>query len=332
MELAPTPRDTVHRDGCAALYRFRRPIESAAEAGVPVLLVPSLINRWYVLDLRPGASMADALRRAGLDTFCLDWGAPEDEDRYLGWDDVVGRLGRAVRAVRRRTGARQVALVGYCMGGTLAAIYTALHPGEVAALVNLAGPIDFSKAGLRGEMVDPRWFDAEAVAAAGNVAPAQMQAGFVALRPTAQLAKWFGLVDRAHDPGARVAFDALEAWAGDNISFPGAAYATYIGELYQKNLLAKGEHHVGGVRVDLGSICCPVLAVATERDAICPPAAARALCDLCGSSDREVLTVPGGHVGAVVGGNAVKILYPALAAWLGKRCAPVGQSTHASRL
>jgi polyhydroxyalkanoate synthase len=319
--LAPTPRDTLHRDGTAALYRFRKVAGAAgaSDPGLPLLLVPSMINRWYVLDLREGASMADALRRSGIDTFCLDWGVPEDEDRYLEWGDVLDRLTRAVRAVRRATGAPKVGILGYCMGGTLAGIWSALHADEVAALVNLAGPFDFSKAGFLGEMVDARYFDAEAIAAAGNMSPQQMQAGFTALRPTTQIAKWVGLLDRGLDPAARASFQALEAWAGDNIPFPGAAYATYIGELYQQNALVRGEHHVRGKRADLRNIRCPVLTVVADRDAICPPAAATALNDGVSSTDKEVLTVAGGHVGAVVGGKAPKVLFPALASWLGPR-------------
>lgn len=319
MELMPTPRDTLHREGTAALYRFRRDEGSPAPSGLPLLLVPSLINRWYVLDLRKGASVASALTNAGLDTYCLDWGIPEDEDRYLEWDTVVARLGRAVRTVKRLTGAPKVGILGYCMGGTLSGIYTALHPENVAALVNLAGPFDFSKAGFLGEMVDARWFDAVAIAAAGNVSPAQMQSGFTAMRPTAQIAKWVGLMDRGFDPKARESFDALEAWASDNIPFPGAAYKRYIGELYQQNLLVQGKHWVAGERVDLGNIRCPVLTVTTDRDAICPPAAAAGLNEHCGSSDKQILTVSGGHVGAVVGGKAPRVLYPAIAEWLQKR-------------
>jgi len=331
MELAPTPKDTLFRDGTAALYRFRRPgVETgspegvprtppAAGSGLPLLLVPSMINRWYVLDLRRGASMADALVRAGIDTFCLDWGVPEDEDRYLTWDDVIARLSRMVRRVRRETGAPKVGVLGYCMGATLASVYSALEPESVAALVNLAGPVDFSRAGFLGDMVDARYFDADAIAAAGNMSPEMMQAGFVALRPTAQIAKWVGFLDRCHDPRARESFEALEAWAGDNVPFPGAAYATYIGDLYQRNALVQGRHHVNGRRADLKRIRCPVLTVVADRDSICPPAAATALNDQVSSADKEVLTVAGGHVGAVVGGKAQRVLYPALAAWFEKR-------------
>jgi len=319
MELMPTPKDTLHRDGTAQLYRFRRPDQVTGEAGMPLLLVPSMINRWYVLDLRRGASMAESLTRSGIDTFCLDWGIPEDEDRYLTWADVIDRLARMVRVVRRITGAPRVGVLGYCMGATLSSVYSALEPDTVAALVNLAGPVDFSRAGFLGEMVNPRHFDAEAIAAAGNMSPAAMQAGFSALRPTTQLAKWVSLLDRGMDPAFRESFDALDAWAGDNIPFPGAAYATYIGELYQQNLLVKGQHFVRGRRAFLKNIRCPVLTITADRDAICPPAAATALNDCSGSTDKEVLTVAGGHVGAVVGSKASKVLYPALAAWFKKR-------------
>lgn len=314
--LAPTPRDTVLRDGTAQLYHFRRADDAPADPGMPLLLVPSMINRWYVLDLREGASLATALVDAGLDTWCLDWGIPNDEDRYLEWDEVIDRLGRMVRRVKRETGAAKVGVLGYCMGGTLSAIWSALNPDDVAALVNLAGPIDFAEGGLLRDMVDPKWFDPYAVTAAGNVSPNQMQSGFVAMRPTAQLAKWVGYMDRAHKPEDRISFDALEAWASDNIPFPAAAYQRYIHDLYQDNQLVDGRHVVRGRRVDLGAIDCPVMTVVTSRDTICPPAAASALNERCGSVDKRIFTVPGGHVGAVVGKKATTVLYPELTEWL----------------
>jgi polyhydroxyalkanoate synthase len=319
--VAPTPRDVLWRDGCAQLYRFRRPESVRPAAAMPVLVVPSMINRWYVVDLRAGASMVEGLLAGGLDLHCLDWGIARDEDRYLTWDDVVARLARAVRFVKRVTGAPKVGLVGYCMGATLAGIYAALHPDEVGAFINLAGPFDFSQGGLLRTMVDPKWFDAHAVAEAGNVSPSQMQSGFVALRPSSQLAKWVGFLDRAHHAPSRDAFDALETWAGDNIPFPGAAYDTYITDLYQRNALVRGQHHVAGRRVDLANIRCPVLTVAADRDTICPLPAARALHESCGSADKELFVVPGGHVGAVVGSRAPTVLYPAMRDWLKARLA-----------
>jgi polyhydroxyalkanoate synthase len=287
----------------------------------PILLVPSLINRWYVLDLRPGASLVEALVRAGFDVWLLDWGVPEDEDRYLDWDSVLQRLGRAVRRVLRETGRPRLALLGYCMGGTLTAIHAAQHPGSLQALVTLAAPIDFAEGGMLRRMVDPAWFDAGAIADAGNVAPSQMQAGFVALRPTLDAAKLASMPDLATDPRARDAFLSLEEWASDNIPFPAEAYRRYITELYQGNQLVAGTHRANGAAVSLGAIRCPVLAITASRDAICPPPAASALLRHVGSTDTATLEVPGGHVGAVVGSRAAKEMYPALIRWLEPRLA-----------
>ena len=315
--VAPTPKDTLHREGKGSLYRFRG--GATARSHVPVLIVPSMINRWYVVDLREGASLAAALS-AGTpwDTFCFDWGIPEDEDRYVTWDDVVAKLDRMVKRVLRITGAKQVSLLGYCMGATVSSIYTALNPDKVAAFANLAGPIDFTHAGRLGTMVDERWFDPVAMTAAGNLSANQMQSGFLALAPTGSISKWVGLADKGHDPKARTAFGALETWASDNIPFPAGAYVTYIKELYQQNLLFKGEHWVAGRRADLKNIRCPVMAIVAERDAICPPKAATALLDATSSTVKDVLSVPGGHVGAVVGSRAAKELYPRLREWFAK--------------
>lgn len=313
--LAQTPRDEYPLEGGARLYRFIGPRTIAR----PILLVPSLINRWYVLDLRPGASLVEALVGAGFDVWLLDWGTPEAEDRYLDWDAVLRRLARAARRVQRETQA-SIAMLGYCMGGTLTAIHAAQHP-ELAALITLAAPIDFLGGGMLRCMVDPSWFDPDAIADAGNVAPSQMQSGFVALRPTLDLSKLMSLPDLVADEKARDAFLALDEWAGDNIPFPAEAYRRYIRELYQGNELVAGTHRANGRATLLGAIRCPTLVITASRDTICPPGAATALLDHVGATDTAVLEVPGGHVGAVVGSRAAKDMYPALVRWLAPRLA-----------
>ncbi len=315
--LAPTPRDDLPLEGGARLLHFR----GAPTIARPILLVPSLIGRWYVLDLRPGASLVEALVGAGFDVWLLDWGTPEAEDRYLDWDSVLKRLGRAARRVQRETAQSTIGLLGYCMGGTLAAIHAAQNAESIAAFVTLCTPIDFSLAGMLRRMVDPTWFDADPVADAGNVAADQMQAGFSALRPTLDLAKLMSQPDLAADPKQRAAYLALEAWASDTIPFPGEAYRRYISEMYQGNELALGTHHANGKPAKLGAIRCPTLTITASRDQICPPAAATALNRLVGSTDTSVLEVPGGHVGAVVGSKAAKMMYPGLIRWLAPRLA-----------
>ncbi len=326
------PYDVMLRDGSARLLRFRRSDNGPATAG-SVLLVPSLINRWYVLDLRPGASLVQALVECGFDLWCLDWGAPGDEDRYLEWGDILNRLARMVRSVRRTCGGGRVGVLGYCIGGTITAIHAALEPSGIAAMVNLAGPIDFQHAGVLGHYTDPRWFEPSSVVVAGNLPAPVMQSGFIGMRPTRQIGKWVGLADtavRARNADERkermAAFEVLDSWASDNVAFPAAAYVTWIEEFYQRNLLVQGGHHVHGRRVDLKSIDCPLLTVVTERDTICPPLAATALGPLSSSPTSQVITVPGGHVGAVVGRRAVTELYPALAAFFGRHVPHEGRA------
>ena len=316
---ARTPKDTLFRDGRGSVLRFRQPAGGTSTAGshVPVLLVPSMLHQWYVLDLCEGASVVQALTdRTPWETFCFDWGIPEDEDRYMGWDTVVARLERAIRFVQRTTGAAKVALVGYSMGATLSAIAAARHPESIAALVNIAGPIDFSDSGKVGKMVDPRWFDPAAISSAGNISALQVQTGFAALRPLDGVSRWLRLVDSAHDTVARQALIALESWAADTIPFPAAAYVTYITELYQQNLLVKGEHRVSGERVDLSRIACAHLSIVADQDAVCPERSTTALGLYTQSRVKDVLVIPGGHVSAVIGPRAAAELYPRLVDWL----------------
>jgi poly[(R)-3-hydroxyalkanoate] polymerase subunit PhaC len=334
---APTPKDTLYRDGRGSVIRFRRPGGQPRESSishVPVLLVPSMLHQWYVLDLCEGASVAAALSKdTPWETFCFDWGVPEDEDRYVEWDHIVGRLERAVRFVQRSTGAPKVALVGYSMGATLSAIYAALRPSSVAALVNIAGPIDFSEAGKLGIMVDPRWFDAAAISSAGNISALQMQSGFMALKPLEVFSRWRRAAEIGHDDvDAKNAFTALETWANDTIPFPAAAYVTYIQELYQENRLVRGEHWVRGECVDLARITCPHLSVIADHDGVCPAASTTALGKHTRSSVKDVLIVPGGHVGAVTGPRAERELYPQLVAWLTQHATRAAAQAPESRL
>lgn len=318
--LATTPRAVVSREGRSELLRFRSKHGTEPTGSVPFLFIPSMLHRWYVLDLCPGASMAEHLVDHGIDTFCLNWGETEDEDRYLTWEDVQRRIRRAVRKIRALTGARKVALLGYSMGASLASIYTALHPEDVAGLVNLAGPIDFSRGGMLAHLTNPRWFDVDAVSAVGNIAQAQLEAGIMVLRPTMDIASFVEVLGRAgpasvvhRDPAsnrdALASVVAIETWAAHDLSVPADVYRTYITRLYQENELFRGVHHVGGKRVDLGNIRCPVLTVAAAADSICPIAAAAALHERVGTTDVELLVVPGGHVGAVVGHKARGALY-----------------------
>ncbi len=142
-----TPREEIYRKNKSRLYRYR----SLPKHRTPVFFVPNLgISRPYIFDLLAGGSFVEHMTRQGFDFYLLDWGVFGPEDNDLTVEDCVTRiLPRMAKKVLESSGAREFSVLGYCMGGPLSACFVALHPEvPVKNLINMAGPIDFSKAGL----------------------------------------------------------------------------------------------------------------------------------------------------------------------------------------
>jgi polyhydroxyalkanoate synthase len=302
-----TPADVVHAENKWRLLRYRR--STPARYATPVLFVPSLINRHYVLDLLPGKSFAGWLVERGHDVYCIDWGTPSDEDRFLSFDDVCDRyLGRALH----RTGNAHV--LGYCMGGTLAAIHASVHPERMASLTALAAPVHFAEGGLLGVWTQSPAFEPRAlVDALGNVPWQLLQSSFHMLRPTLNLAKAVALIDRAWDDEFLDGFLATETWGNDNVSFPGEVWRTWVESLYRGDAFVRGTFALGGKPARLEGVTCPLHVVTFEHDTIVPKASATDLFERAGSKDKHAVHLSGGHVGAVVSRGASKKLWPTLA-------------------
>ncbi|HEY3801257.1 MAG TPA: alpha/beta fold hydrolase [Kofleriaceae bacterium] len=307
-----TPHTVVWTENKWCLRKFAPLVPRHA---TPIVMVPSLINRWYVLDLGPGRSLIEWLVAQGFTVYCIDWGTPTAEDRYLTWDDVAGRyIGRAVRLAARASTTGTAHVLGYCLGGTLATTYVAAFPEHVASLVALAAPIDFDHAGIMATWTRTPTFDVASILAAfGNVPWPLMQASFHMLKPTMTAAKLTKLLDRAWDDEFLEAFLVTERWGNDNVSFPGACYAQYIEQLYRANMLVRGGFTLAGRPAELSQIDAPVLAIAFEDDHIVPLASAAPLVDRVASIDKQLVVQGGGHVGAVVSRSAAKRLWPVMA-------------------
>nr|HEX4314453.1 alpha/beta fold hydrolase [Kofleriaceae bacterium] len=326
-----TPHTVAWAENKWRLLRFQPP-PGTKQFARPVLFVPSLINRWYVLDLGPGRSLIEWLVARGHEVFCIDWGTPGDEDRYLTWDDICGRyLGRAIRTAARLGESGDVHVLGYCLGGTIAAAYVAsVSTGRgsraygleapIASLTALAAPIDFDHAGIMSTWTRSPAFDVRSIIDAyGNVPWRLLQASFHMLRPTLTAAKAVGVLDRAWDDEFLESFLATEHWGSDNVSFPGECYARYIQELYRENRLVRGGFSVEGRPADLGAIRCPVLAISFADDHIVPMASAAPLVERVASRDKFLMPMRGGHVGAVVSRKAADRLWPAMSTFWADR-------------
>jgi polyhydroxyalkanoate synthase len=314
--VAQTPADAIYAEGKLQLLRYR-PVADRPQP-VPLLIVPSLLNRYYLLDLVPGRSLVEYLVGRGLDVYLLDWGTPGPEDRTTTFDQyVVGYLRRAVQRVRANSGQERIGLLGYSMGGTLATIFAALYGRYVASLVTVAAPIDFHDDGILSQWARKERFNVDLVVdTLGAMPVALMQASFRMLKPTYQIAQQIAMAEQFGDMEAVQDFLAMQFWLDDNIPFLGEAYRTYIKELYQENHLVQGKLVVGGRRVDLAQLEAPLLNVVASKDYICPAQSSKALNALVSSQDRQVLEVPGGHISIVAGVEAPRELWPQLAEWL----------------
>ncbi len=314
-----TPKDVVYTRNKTTLYRYRSKNRRHA---TPILLVYALINRPYIFDLRPESSFIKFLIDQGYDVFLIDWGTPGWEDRNMDFDDYVGEhLPLCVERMLRASGTDDYTLFGYCMGGTMAAMYAALHPENLRNLVCLTAPFEFSDTGLYGIWLDDRHFDAQQLADSLGLIPADLiDAGNMMLRPVvnyvgSNVTMW----DRLLGGRDMTSFLALNKWVKDGVAFPGAAFAQWITQFYQQNLLIKGEITIQGEKVDLSRISVPLLNIAGEQDHIATPQQVEPLNEIVASSDKSFLLLPGGHVAMLVGSGAQKGLWPKILEWLDKR-------------
>ena len=168
-------------------------------------------------------------------------------------------------------------MLGYCLGGTLAAIHARGAAGarRLAHGARGAGALRTTAGCSRRGRGLPK-FDVDAlVEAFGNVPWPLMQSASRMLRPTLNASKLVSFLDRAWTDESLDGFMALETWGNDNVSFPGACYRRYIEELYRNDALIKGTFTLSGEPARLENITCPTLAVTFEHDTIVPGRARR---------------------------------------------------------
>lgn len=319
VEIGATPHDVVYQENKIRLLHYHPVAEKLHP--IPLLMVPAMINRYYVLDLKPERSLVEFLVGRGIDVYMLDWGIPGGEDRALTWDHYMTvYLHNVVKEVMDCSKAEQISLLGYCMGGTMAVIYSTFYPHVVRNLITLTAPINFHDEGLLSLWMRKDYFNVDKVIdVLGNVPPHLMQSAFQMLRPMGQVSKFVNLADKFHDDEFVDLFLAMETWVNDNIPFPGEAFRKYIKDCYQENLLCQNKMVVSGQLVDLKKITASLVIIAAAKDHICPPDSAAILLDLVSSDDKQVVVLPGGHVGVLSGSVASRSLWPTLGDWLATR-------------
>ena len=323
--IAQTPKDLVWTLNKAKLYRYTPVVPAEERHPVPLLLVFALMNRPYILDLRPGHSFVEFLVKQGYDVYLLDWGVPGFEDKNLKFDDyALDYLPRAIRKVKSLSGSNEFSLLGWCIGAILTTIYAAMRPDDgLRNLLLLTAPLDFSK---RESLTFARWtdekyFDVDKVLAAfGNMPGEIIDYGAKALKPIENyITNYCKLWDNLDNPMVVQSWHSMNTWVTDNIPMAGGAFRQLIVDLYRNDRLMTGELMIRGERVNLERLRANLLTVVAQGDHITPPCQSEAIVSRISSPDAEVYHVAGGHIGIMAGSSAHKRTWPHIDNWLGAR-------------
>lgn len=309
--VALTPGQVVHRNHLAELIRYEPATPRVHKE--PLLIVPSWIMKFYILDLTPDDSLVRYLVGQGHTVYMVSWRNPGSEDRDLGLDDYL-QLGvlDALRAIQHLQPRTRVHAAGYCLGGTLLAMAAALlggrHDNVLKSVTLLAAEVDFERPGELGLFIDESQIALleDAMAERGYLDGRQM-AGAFQLIDSKDLV-WSKLVHE-YLMGAHTPVTPMRAWNADATRLPARMHSQYLRRLYLENDLAEDGYTALGERVSLRDIRVPVFVVATERDHVSPWQSVYKVLRLVHAHTDFVL-VSGGHNVGIVSPPAGPLAYP----------------------
>jgi polyhydroxyalkanoate synthase subunit PhaC len=300
-DLAVTPGSVVLSTPVFELIQYR-PVTQAVRQ-VPLLMVPPVINKYYVLDLAPGRSMVEYLVGQGLQVFVVSWRNPDS--RHAHWDlDTYGQaVLDAMDATARITGSDRTALAGTCSGGIIAAMVAAhlARTGQqdrIAALTLMVTVLDQAHAGLASAVIDERTVRVAAAAsrARGYLDGRSLAEVFAWLRPNDLIWNYWVnnyLLGRKPPP-----FDIL-FWNADTTRMTASLHRDFL-ELGAANALVQpGAATMLGSPVDLAAVDRDSYIVAGITDHICPWQSCYRSTQLLGGRSRFLLSTSG-HIAAMV--------------------------------
>ncbi|MCR9177551.1 MAG: alpha/beta hydrolase [Alphaproteobacteria bacterium] len=303
------------KDGSTRLLDYGA-IDPVARDGHPVLVIPSLVNRGYVLDLTPERSLMRAMAARGFRPFLVDWDRPGDLERTFSLTDyIAGRLEAALEAVLVIAGKRP-AVLGYCMGGALALALAQRRPRDTGPLALLATPWDFSADAPASAASLPAaepWMGAM-IDATGALPTDMIQTLFFSLDPMMVIRKFLHFAELSVESPKAREFVALEDWLNDGVPLSAPVAREALFGWYGRNTPHTGDWRIAGRAVDPREVRNPSLVMVPARDRIVPPASARALGDALPNAIRADIAL--GHIGMVVSQAAPARAWNTLFDWL----------------
>src|SRR5919202_5793493 len=319
VEVGQTPNDVLDENRAYRLLHYQQMVSNTART--PILIVYALINRSYVLDLQPDKSWIRSLLSQGFDVYLIDWKTPTAADKYISFDDYVNcYIDECVEAVLKKNKVEKLTLHGYCMGGTMSTMYTALHQDKVRNLAVIApvidGENDFTVIGNLAKNMDVD----KLLQVVGNLQSEQLYALYLTLKPFKQgVNKYFNLIQNVDNEQFVGNFLRLEKWLYDTPPIAGETFRQWISDIYQKNLLVKNEMKLNDKIVDLSTIKVPLLNLIADEDHLVSPQCSAPLNDVVSSTDKRLMRFHTGHVGLIASLYSQNNVLPKVGQWLKTR-------------
>lgn len=284
--------------------------------GAPVLIIPSLINQAYILDLTEERSLVRYMAQAGLRPLLVDWGTPgETEAAYNLESYITGPL-QTFYEISSDLSKTPPTLIGYCMGGLLALALANRNPSKINGMALLATPWNFHTGNLShlGYLKALKPGMEVLLGQLGHLPVDILQVLFAGLSPSLTGSKFRAFSQMpAEGPGAQ-SFVALEDWLNDGVPLVSEVARDCLFGWYLENTPAKGKWQIDNQFVLPELLTCRTLSIIPENDYIVPPQSAQALADIL--PHNETRKIKTGHIGMVAGSHAKSTLYEPLVEWI----------------
>jgi polyhydroxyalkanoate synthase len=273
-------------------------------SGAPVVFIPSLINPPNILDLSAHRSLLRWLSNQGCRPLLVDWGVDIERRRDL---SIAGHVEDILAPMINALG-EPPALVGYCLGGTMALAAASIAPARSVATI--ATPWCFAHYPDEARaLLGSLWAQGRPTVEHLGLFPMELlQSAFWSMDPARTVAKFERFAGLESDSGAAQDFVLLEDWANDGPPIGGAAAQELFEDLFAADLPGRGQWRIGGTRIDPAALPVPLLNIVSTVDRIVPAASA--------VDAGERIEIDKGHVGMVVGRGAREILWQPLRDWL----------------